>query len=179
MPIGGLAYGTRGELQWTLVKRGHQRDKTTRWCRREHATTGADQTPGLRPVTLSRRAARCWPSAGLCGDQQRCHRKFPGLRAVVCHCGGTGDRSLFAPQSSCPRSSWRQGSHLPYNSTGLLRQQRHITIRTVPGWHTLGVPAATEVAVRGRFSNWGPPCRDDTISNSAVTRASVGGRAVT
>ena len=32
--------------------RRHQRDKT-RWCRRERATTGADQTPGPRPVTLS------------------------------------------------------------------------------------------------------------------------------
>ena len=51
------------------VTRRHQRDKTSRWCRREHAMTGADQTPGPRPVTLSRRAARCWPSAGLCGGQ--------------------------------------------------------------------------------------------------------------
>ena len=36
--------------------------------------------------------------------------------------GGTDYRSsLFAPQSSCPGSSWRQGSHLPYTSMGLLR----------------------------------------------------------
>ena len=40
---------------------------------------------------------------------------------VVCHCGGTGDRGLFAPQSFCPGSSRRQGSHLPYTSVGLLR----------------------------------------------------------
>ena len=35
-----------------------------------------------------------------------------------------------------------------YTSTGLLREQRHLTIREVPGWHILGVSAATEVAVR-------------------------------
>ena len=40
---------------------------------------------------------------------------------VVCHCGGTRDRGLFAPQSSCPGSSRRQGSHLPCTSVGLLR----------------------------------------------------------
>ena len=37
------------------------------------------------------------------------------------NCGSTGDWGLFAPQSSCPGSSWRQGSHLPCTSTGLLR----------------------------------------------------------
>ena len=44
-----------------------------------------------------------------------------GSPDVVCHCGGTGDRGLFAPQSSCPGPSRRQGSHLPYTSVGLLR----------------------------------------------------------
>ena len=33
-----------------------------------------------------------------------------------------GPDSLFAPQSSCPGSSRRQGSHLPYTSVGLLRK---------------------------------------------------------
>ena len=33
-------------------------------------------------------------------------------------------------------------------STGLLRQQRHITIRKVPEWHVRVVHSATEVAVR-------------------------------
>ena len=42
---------------------------------------------------------------------------FPGKCVVACHCGGTGDRGLFAPQSTCPGSSWRQGSHLPCTST--------------------------------------------------------------
>ena len=35
--------------------------------------------------------------------------------------GHRGHRGLFAPQSTCPGSSWRQVSHLPYTSTGLLR----------------------------------------------------------
>ena len=58
-----------------------------------------------------------------------------GLCVVVRHCGGTGNRGLFAPQFTCPGSSWRQGSHLPYTSTGLLRQRRHLTTRKVPGRH--------------------------------------------
>ena len=59
-----------------------------------------------------------------------------------------GPGQSVAPQPSCPGSSWRQGSHLPYTSTGLLRQQRHLTIRKMAGWHVSGVPSATEVAVR-------------------------------
>ena len=73
---------------------------------------------------------------------------FSGLRVVACHCGCTEDQGLFAPQSSCPGSSWRQGSHLLYTSAGLLRQQLHITIRSVPGRHVSVVPGATGVAVR-------------------------------
>ena len=46
-----------------------------------------------------------------------------GSPEVVCHCGGIGDRVLFAPQSPCPGSSRRKGSHLPYTSVGLLRLQ--------------------------------------------------------
>ena len=44
-----------------------------------------------------------------------------GSPDVVCHCGCTGDRGLFAPQSTCPGTSRRQVSHLPYTSVGLLR----------------------------------------------------------
>ena len=35
--------------------------------------------------------------------------------------GAQGDRGLFAPKSSCPGSSRKQGPHLPYTSVGLLR----------------------------------------------------------
>ena len=65
---------------WTLVSREvdsdvtrrHQRDKTPRWRRSEHATTGADQTP-------RRRAARCWPSAGLRGGQLAVSSQVPWI----------------------------------------------------------------------------------------------------
>ena len=67
-----------GELMWTSVKRvGTRGIRPPRWCRREHATTGADQTLGPRPVTLSQRAARCWPSAGLRGGQLAVSSQVP------------------------------------------------------------------------------------------------------
>ena len=50
-PAGGQVSGLAG-VDFGETRR-HQRDKTPRWCRREHATTGDDQTPGPRPVTLS------------------------------------------------------------------------------------------------------------------------------
>ena len=87
---------------------------------------------------------------------------FPGLRVVTCHRGGTeasGRASVLLF-----RSSWRQGSHLPYTSTGLLRKHRHLTIRAVPSWHVVCVHSATEVAVRALLVvriHWGPPCSDD------------------
>ena len=47
------------------------------------------------------------PAAGrqrvFVGGQWECHRKFPGLRVVACHCRGTVDQGLCAPQSTCPR----------------------------------------------------------------------------
>ena len=81
------------------------------------------------PPTAGRQRVFSWVASS------RVVKSHLGSPDVVCHCGSTGDRSLFAPQISCPGSSRRQGSHLPYTSTGLLRQQHHITIRKVPGWH--------------------------------------------
>ena len=137
------------ELKWTLVKRVGTRGQDPRLCRSEHATTGAVQTPGPRPVTLSSEGR---PLLAVRGS-------FWGPAEVSSHvlwiaCGRLPLRGVqktgqsAAPQSCCPGSSWRQGSHLPYISTGLLRQQRHLTIRKVPGWHVVGVRSATEVAVR-------------------------------
>ena len=95
-------------------------------CRRSAKvckTTGAGQTPG--PFLVSRHPPPS-PAAG----RQRVFSWVASLRVVkshlgspdvVCHCGGTWDRGLFAPQSTYPGSSWRQGSHMPYTSTGLLR----------------------------------------------------------
>ena len=144
--------------------RRHQRIRP-RWCRREHATVGAGQTLGFRPVTLSSD-----PLLAVSGSSW-------GQLAVSSHVlwiacdrlplrGYRGLGQSVAPQSSCPASSWRQGSHLPYTSTGLLRWQRHITIRGVPGRHVTGVLGAAEVpvlAVLVGLLHWGPPCSDDPV----------------
>ena len=41
-----------------------------------------------------------------------------GLSVVVCHCGDTEDRGLFAPQSSCPRFSLGAGVTPAVHSEG-------------------------------------------------------------
>ena len=71
------------------------------------------------PLSRSRR----WPSAGLLvGGRLAVVMSHVVNSDVVCRCGDRGDRgSLFASQSSCPGSSRRHGSHLPYTSVGLLR----------------------------------------------------------
>ena len=76
-------------------------------------TTGAGLTPG--PFLVSRHPLFRGPPAA--GRQRvfswvarsRVVKSHLGSPDVVCHCGGTGDRGLFAPQSSCPGSSRRQG----------------------------------------------------------------------
>ena len=74
---------------------------------------------------------------------------FPGQRVVVCHCGGTGDRGLFAPQSSCPRFSLGAGVTPARTLRGTCSVSNAIlTIRKVPGWHVDVVPSAAEAAVR-------------------------------
>ena len=147
-----------GELMWTSVKRvGTRGIRPPAGAVENMRRLGLIRPPGPSPVTLSSEAARCWPSAGLCGGQHAVSSQVPWMV-----CGRLPLRGHIGPgpfrASTCPESSWRQGSHLPYTSKGLLRQQRHITIRKVPGWHTLGVPSATEVAVRavlGCLLLWG------------------------
>ena len=92
---------------------------------------------------------------------------FPGQCVVACHCGGTGDRGLFAPQSSCPRFSLGAGVTPAVHSEGPapLAMPRHYPY--VPGWHVTVVPGATEVAVRAWLEgseHWGSPCSDDPVS---------------
>ena len=43
---------------------------------------------------------------------------FSGLSVVAYHCGGTGDRGLFAPQSFCPRFSLGAGVTPAVHSEG-------------------------------------------------------------
>ena len=62
--------------------------------------------PSWCPVTLSQRAARCCPSAGLRGGQFAVSSQVPWIvcgRLAIAGAQGTG--ALFAPQSTCPRSS--------------------------------------------------------------------------
>ena len=162
-----------GELLW--------KDKTPRWCRREHATTGADQTPGPRPVTLSSEGRPLLAVSGSLWGPARCVVAC-SLDSVwslaIAGVQGTGACSRLSPSLPGPRGG---RSHLPYTSTGLLRKQRHTTIRTVPSRHVLGLPSATQVAVRALLAvweRWGPLC-SDPVSNSAVTGVLVAGRAVT
>ena len=111
-----------GELMWTSVKR-----VGTRGIRRPAGAVenmrrlGLIRPRDLVPSPSLRRAARCWPSAGLRGGQLAVSSQVPWIVCGRLPLRGTGDRGLFAPQSTCPGSSWRQGSHLPYTSTGLLR----------------------------------------------------------
>ena len=137
----------------------------------------------LVPSPSRRRAARCWPSAGLRGGQlgvssqvpwTACGRlplrgnRGPGpvrasvlLSRVLVEAGVTPAVHLHGP---APLAT---PHHHPY-SARLARNVVH--------------HQATEVAVRAWLdvqSRWGPPCSDDPASSSAVTGALVAGRAVT
>ena len=111
-----------GELMWTPMSR-----VGTRGIRRPAGAVENMRRLWLFrpqdfvPSPSHRRAARCWPSAGLPGGQLAVSSHVLWIvcsRLPLRWYRGPG---LFAPQSHCPRSSWRQGSHLPYTSTGLLR----------------------------------------------------------
>ena len=80
-------------------------------------TTGAGRTAG--PFLVSRHLLfrRGRPLLAVSGSS----RGWPAcLSSSRMWSAIAGDRGLFAPQSSCPGSSRRQGSHLPYTSMGLL-----------------------------------------------------------
>ena len=83
------------------VTRRHQRDETPRWCRGEHATAGADQTLGLRPVTL---ASEGRPLLAVSGSSWG-----PARSVVASSLDGVWSLAIAgvhgqsaAPQSSCP-----------------------------------------------------------------------------
>ena len=88
-----------GDTRW------HQRIRP-RWCCREHATTGTDQTRGPRPVTLSSQSRPLLAVSGSLSGQRRCRRKVSGLCVVACHCGCTedwGSLSRLSPPAPAPR----------------------------------------------------------------------------
>ena len=107
--------------------RRHQEDKQLTGAVEHMRRLGPIRTPGPFLVSrhpLSEGRPLLAVSGVFVGASSLCRRMFSGKCVVVCHCGGTEDRGLFAPQSTCPRvlvEAWRQGSHLPYTSTGLFR----------------------------------------------------------
>ena len=124
--FGGAGGLSLGPLPPRAACRRHRRIATTaqyrRRCARRLGLVGP-WDPSWCPVTPSfggppaagRQRVFSWVASS------RVVKSHLGSPDVVCHCRGTGDRGLFAPQSSCPGSSRRQESHLPCTSTGLLR----------------------------------------------------------
>ena len=101
-----------------------------RWWRGEHATTGADQTPGPRRVTLSSEGR---PLLAVSGSSWE-----PACCVVACHLDCVWSLAIAVVQRTeavCRASVLlsqvlvEAGSDRPFISTGLLRQQRHIAIR--------------------------------------------------
>ena len=132
---------------------------------------------------LSEGPPRCWPSAGLRGGQLAVSSHvlwIVGGRLPLREYRGPGP--VRASVVSVPGSRSEQGSHLPYTCRGLLRKQRRITIRSVPGWHVTVVPGAAEVAVRALLAcdvSLGGDVQRRPRKYSKVTGALVAGRAVT
>ena len=150
------------------------------WRRGEHATTGADQTLGPRPVTLSLEGRPLLAVSG----------------------------SPWGPAKVSSHVPWIVGSRLPlrrYREPGPVRASVHlsrvlveagVTPRTHP--RTCSVSKATSQSVTARLArkrtgcnrgcgtcvvggslHWGPPCSDDPVSSSVVTGALVARREVT
>ena len=87
-----------------------------------HIVTCAAGRQAGRPATLSSESR---PLLAVSGSSWRPARSAVAVLWIV---GGRlplrvyrGPGQSVAPQSSCPGSSRRQGSHLPYTSVGLLR----------------------------------------------------------
>ena len=170
-PQGGLLpAGTgvdTGELMQTSVKRVGTRETRPppRWCRGEHATTRPDQIPGPRPVTLSRRAAG--RQRVFVGASSLCRRKFPGWCVVACHCGGTADGGLFAPQSTCPRFSLGgrgRTCRIPPRACSVRKATPPSASARLARSRRTCCNRGCGTCVVGRFTHWGPPRSDDPIS---------------
>ena len=173
-----------GELMWTSdVTRRHQRDKTPCWCRREHATTGVDQFPGPRPVTLSSEGRPLAVSGSLWGPARcvvACSLDSVWSSAIA-GAQGTGACSRLSPPVPGPRSEAGVTPAVHLRGTGSV-SSAILTIRKVPKWHVGVVPGATEFAVRAVLvlsGSLGAAMQRQPRKYSAVTGALVAGRAVT
>ena len=139
-------------------------------------------TRGSTPLVPKRTwDARCWPSAGLRGGSL-CRRTFSGWCVVACRCGCTEDRGslsrLTPPVPGSPRGRGHTCRAPPRpcpvcNATSP-------SVKCQAGTHA-AYPVQQRLRVHAVFvvlPHWRPSCSDGTISNSAVTRALVAGRAV-
>ena len=161
--------------------------------------------PSWCPVTLSQRAARCWPSAGLCGAGLVVGRRGSGRLPPSCAQGGILPPgigwTLWQTGRDCNAIAGAQGtgacSRLSPPVPGPRGGRGH-TCRVPP--RACSVSNATSLSVSARLArkrrtrcnrgcgtcvcwsvlvHWGPPCSDDPVRNSVVTGALVAGRAVT
>ena len=165
--------------------RRHQEDKPLTGAVENMRRLGLirPRDPSWCPVTLSRRAARCWPSAGLRGGQLAVSSHVPW---IVCgrlplrgHRGPGPVRASVVLSQVLARS--RGHTCRTLRGTGSVSSSI-LTIRKVPEWHVGVVPGATEVAVRAVLVGCRPlgaAVQRRPRKYSAVTGASVAGRAVT
>ena len=126
--------------------RKHQRDKTPCWCHGEHATTGADQTLGPRPVTLSsegrpllavsgsaRSVVACSLDCGWSLDIAGVHRTgacsrlsppVPGPRGGRGHTCRTPPQACSVGNATSPSVQCQAGTHAAYPGPQMLRHMR-------------------------------------------------------
>ena len=93
---------------------------------------------------------------------------------------GTGACSRLS--RPVPGSRSEAGVTPAVHSEGPAPLASHVTIRTVPDWHVVGVPSAAEAAVRAVLAvhvSLGAAVQRRPRKYSAVTGALVAGRAVT
>ena len=135
------------------------------------------------PSPSLRRAARCWPSAGLRGGQVAVSSHvlwIVGGRLPLRGYRGPGPvRASVVLSKVLARS--RGHTCRTLRGTGSV-SSAILTIRKVPGWHVRCVPSATEVAVRAVLegsSSLGAAVQRRPRKYSEVTGALVAGRAVT
>ena len=165
--------------------RRHQEDKplagAVEYMRRLGLIRPRD--PSWCPVTLSQRAARCWPSAGLRGGQLAMSSHvlwIVGGRLPLRKYRGPGPvRASVVLSQVLARS--RGHTCRTLRGTGSV-SNAILRIRKVPEWHVGVVPGATEVAVRAvlvRSGSLGAAVQRRPRKYSVVTGALVAGRAVT
>ena len=148
--------------------RTHQEDNPLTGAVENMRRLGLIRPRDLVPSPSLRRAARCWPSAGLRGSQLAVSSHV--LWIVGGRLPWRGYRGPGPVRASVVLSQVlaRSRGHTcrTLRGTGSISSSI-LTIRRVPGRHVSVVPRATEVAVRAWLAvvvHWGPPCSDDPVS---------------